>query len=230
MRRVAAAQDLRTVGDFLEFRFGVSVRTAIAALLWVGAVFILAGQLIAIATILDAIVGAPSVVGCTIGGLLITIYFTAGGLLTSAWVNVVQLTVKMVGFAIALPLALSAAGGWRAAARDAARARTTGTCGSGGRSGLRVSRDAGAGVRRSRPDCCRRSTARATIAPSASASALNALGLALYAMVPVVMGMIARLQFPRSRRRRSSRCRRCCCTACRRPSARSGSPRCSPRS
>ena len=36
----------------------------------------------------------------------------AGGLLTSAWVNLVQLAVKLTGFLIALPLALSAAGGW----------------------------------------------------------------------------------------------------------------------
>src|SRR3954454_7556251 len=35
IRRVAAAHDLRTVGDFLEFRYGVAVRTAIAVLLWV---------------------------------------------------------------------------------------------------------------------------------------------------------------------------------------------------
>ncbi len=36
IRRVAAEHDLRTVGDYLEFRFGVAVRTTIAALLWVG--------------------------------------------------------------------------------------------------------------------------------------------------------------------------------------------------
>nr|MDQ3349281.1 sodium:solute symporter family protein [Acidobacteriota bacterium] len=106
MRRAAAAHDLRTVGDFLEFRFGVEVRTAIAALLWVGAIFIMAGQLIAIATILSVVVGLPWAAGCLLGGGLITIYFTAGGLLTSAWVNVVQLVVKMAGFALALPLAL----------------------------------------------------------------------------------------------------------------------------
>src|SRR4051812_20702053 len=114
MRRVAAARDLRTVGDFLEYRFGVEVRTAIAALLWVGAVFILAAQLIAISTILGSIVNIPPAAGCAIGGLLITIYFTAGGLMTSAWVNMVQLAVKLIGFAIALPLALSAVGGWPA--------------------------------------------------------------------------------------------------------------------
>ena len=38
IRRAAATHDLRTVGDFLEFRFGVHVRTTIAALLWVGAI------------------------------------------------------------------------------------------------------------------------------------------------------------------------------------------------
>ena len=43
---------------------------------------------------------------------MITAYFAAGGLLTSAWVNVVQLAVKLTGFAMAAPLALWAVGGW----------------------------------------------------------------------------------------------------------------------
>ena len=30
--------------------------------------------------------GIPKPVGCAIGGLVITVYFAAGGLLTSAWV------------------------------------------------------------------------------------------------------------------------------------------------
>ena len=40
-----------------------------------------------------------------------TIYFTAGGLLSSAWVNAVQLVVLLVGLVVAVPLAISAAGG-----------------------------------------------------------------------------------------------------------------------
>jgi SSS family solute:Na+ symporter len=40
------------------------------------------------------------------------IYFVAGGLLTSAWVNLVQLVVKLVGFLAALPIALMLVGGW----------------------------------------------------------------------------------------------------------------------
>ncbi len=43
-----------------------------------------------------------------------TVYFTAGGLLSSAWINLVQLIVLMAGFVLALPWILSDAGGWQA--------------------------------------------------------------------------------------------------------------------
>ena len=114
MRRVAAEQNLRTVGDYLEFRYDERVRAIIAALLWVGSLFILASQLIGLGWILEVVAGIPTPIGCIIGGLVITVYFAAGGLLTSARVNVVQLTVKLVGFAIALPIALRWFGGWEA--------------------------------------------------------------------------------------------------------------------
>jgi SSS family solute:Na+ symporter len=41
-----------------------------------------------------------------------TAYFVAGGLLTSAWVNAVQLVILLGGFAIGVPIALEHAGGW----------------------------------------------------------------------------------------------------------------------
>jgi SSS family solute:Na+ symporter len=112
MRRIAAAQNLRTVGDYLEFRYSAAVRGIISTLLWIGSLFILASQLIALGWILNVVAGVPKEVGCFVGGLVITVYFAAGGLLTSAWVNVVQLTVKLAGFAIALPLAIAGSGGW----------------------------------------------------------------------------------------------------------------------
>ena len=112
IRRIAAAHDLRTVGDFLEWRYDRRVRGVIAALLWMGTLAILAGQFIGLARVLDAVVGIPKPVGCLIGGLVVATYFSAGGLLSSAVVNVVQLTVKMVGFFIALPIALQAVGGF----------------------------------------------------------------------------------------------------------------------
>jgi len=109
---VASAQGLRTVGDYLEFRYGRRVRAVLSALLWFGSLFILASQLIALAWILNVVASVPKPVGCLIGGVVITVYFAAGGLLTAAWVNVVQLTVKLAGFAIAVPLAISGTGGW----------------------------------------------------------------------------------------------------------------------
>jgi len=112
IRRVAAAHDLRTVGDFLELRYGRSVRATIALLLWCGTLAILAGQLIAVAWILNVIIGIPKWSGCLIGGGVMTVYFAAGGLVTSAWVNVVELIVKLTGFLIALPIAFHDVGGW----------------------------------------------------------------------------------------------------------------------
>ena len=64
IRRLAAAHDLRTVGDYLELRYGPSVRGIIALLLWFGSLAILAGQLIAIASILNVVAGAPKWLGC----------------------------------------------------------------------------------------------------------------------------------------------------------------------
>src|SRR5262249_31229833 len=107
MRRIAEAHQLRTVGDYLEYRYSRTLRGVIAVLLWVGSIFILASQLIGIGWILNVVIGVPKPVGAALGGLVITVYFSAGGLLTSAWVNVVQLAVKMIGFGIALPFALS---------------------------------------------------------------------------------------------------------------------------
>src|SRR6266849_1951731 len=107
IRREAAARDLRTVGDYLEYRYGATVRALIAALLWVGSLFILAGQLFAMGVILETVANIPSWAGCVIGGAVITVYFTAGGLLTSAWVNVVQLAVKIAGFSVAFVIAVN---------------------------------------------------------------------------------------------------------------------------
>ena len=194
IRRAAAQHDLRTVGDFLEHRFGVEIRVAIAALLWVGAIFILAGQLIAIATILNVIVGLPPAAGCLLGGVLITVYFTAGGLLTSAWVNVVQLTVKIAGFAIALPLALRAAGGWSALSALQPTPDYWNFW-SGGRSGLVYLAVLGPAFIVS-PGLLQKIYGARDDRSVRIGVGLNALCLALYAIVPVVLGMIARVRFP----------------------------------
>jgi SSS family solute:Na+ symporter len=109
--RLASEHDLRTAGDLLELRYGSTVRGIVTALLWVGTLFILAGQLIAVAFVLQAVAGIPKFYGCLIGGAVMTSYFAAGGLLSSAWVNLVQLVVLVAGFALVLPVALASVGG-----------------------------------------------------------------------------------------------------------------------
>jgi SSS family solute:Na+ symporter len=109
--RLAKAHGFYTAGDFLEFRYGPTVRTIIASLIWVGTLFILAGQLIAGAAVLEVVAGVPRAAGVAIGAVVMTAYFVAGGLLSSAWVNVVQLIVLMVGFILAIPTIYVLVGG-----------------------------------------------------------------------------------------------------------------------
>lgn len=195
MRRVAAAHDLRTVGDFLEFRYGATVRGLVSVLLWIGSIFILAGQLLAIGAILETVAGIPAHTGCFIGGFVITTYFAAGGLHASARVNVLQLAVKMGGFALALPLALSAAGGWQGVGQVQASDAAYWTFWRGGPPGLMylalltpsfiISPGLLQKVFGARDDRAVR-----------IGVGLNAAGLFLYAIVPAILGIIARGQFP----------------------------------
>ena len=195
IRREAAARDLRTVGDYLEYRYGATVRALIAALLWVGSLFILAGQLFAMGVVLETVAGIPSWAGCAIGGAVITIYFTAGGLLTSAWVNMVQLIVKLGGFAIAVPLVLDRIGGFQALSLIRSDDQAYWTFWRPGPPGIMylalltpafiVSPGLLQKIFGARDDRAVR-----------IGVGLNALGLLLYAGVPVVLGISARLLFP----------------------------------
>ncbi len=116
--RQASAHGFLTTGDLLEHHFGRTVRALVTAMLWLATLSILAGQLVGIAWILNVVAGLPKWAGCLIGGGLMTAYFAAGGLLGSAWVNLVQLVVLLCGFAIVLPAALAHAGGFGAVLRD----------------------------------------------------------------------------------------------------------------
>lgn len=129
--RLACQYNLYTVGDYLELRYSRGVRLLFAGVLWLGSLAILAGQLIAVASILNVVANIPKPLGCALGGLVVTAYFSAGGLFTAAWVNLLQLTVKMAGFLLAVPWALAAIGGW-----DALEARLASqfAAGAGGRS------------------------------------------------------------------------------------------------
>ena len=109
--RVAREHNLYTAGDYLELRYGPAVRAVVTSLIWLGTLSILAGQLIAGAAVLTVVADVPRTIGIVLSAVVMTVYFVAGGLLSSAWINAVQLVVLLGGFAIALPMVISSAGG-----------------------------------------------------------------------------------------------------------------------
>jgi solute:Na+ symporter, SSS family len=109
--RIAREHNLYTAGDYLELRYGAAVRAVVTSLIWMGTLSILAGQLIAGAAVLTVVADVPRTTGIVLSAAVMTVYFVAGGLLSSAWINAVQLVVLLTGFAIALPMVISSAGG-----------------------------------------------------------------------------------------------------------------------
>ena len=120
LHRLAKARGLYTVGDYLELRYGRATRLTVAAILLVGAPAILAGQIIAAGLVLQAAVGLPKSFGTAIAGTLATAYFAMGGLRSASWVNSLQVAVKAVGFLVAVPWMITASGGWTEVAAAAA--------------------------------------------------------------------------------------------------------------
>ncbi|NQW04120.1 MAG: sodium:solute symporter family protein [Acidobacteria bacterium] len=109
--REASARGYLTVGDFLNDKFGPEVRGFSTIVIWIGSLSIYAGQMIGAAAVLEVVGGVSRPVGAMIAAVVMTAYSVAGGLLSAAWVNRVQLIVILTGFAFAAPIALSQAGG-----------------------------------------------------------------------------------------------------------------------
>ncbi len=111
MWRAASAERLRTVGDFLELRYGAPVRVALTGLLLVATLFVLAAQLLAAGVLVAEAADIGFVPAVLASGAVMIAYFAVGGLASAAWVNLVQLVVLAVGLGLAVPWALTAAGG-----------------------------------------------------------------------------------------------------------------------
>lgn len=195
LRRLAAEHDLRTVGDFLEWRYGPSVRAAIAGLLWLGTLAILAGQLIALAWVLNVVAGVPKWAGCLVGGVVMTTYFTAGGLLASAAVNLVQLVVLLAGFALAWPFVAKATGGLAALRAVEDATASVWSAGGSGRPGWIYLAMLGPAFIVS-PGLLQKTYGARDDRAVRVGVGLNALVLLAFAFVPPLFGMMARLAHP----------------------------------
>lgn len=111
MWRAASAERLRTVGDFLELRYGAGVRGALTGLLLVATLFVLAAQLLAAGVLVESVTPLSFPAAVLAATAVTTAYFAVGGLQSAASVNLVQLGVLLGGLVLAAPFALRAAGG-----------------------------------------------------------------------------------------------------------------------
>jgi solute:Na+ symporter, SSS family len=187
-----------TTGDFLEFRYGAAVRAVITSLVCFGSLWILAAQLIAGAAIISVLTGAPRWVGSVIGGGIMTIYFTAGGLLGTAWVNTLQLIVMLVGFTVAVPFAVAGVGGLAAFHSSSHPATFTDILySSGPGSGWTLLALTGPAFVIS-PGLIQKCYGAESARAVRVGVALNAVGLMLFAFLPVSLGMVGRVALPQT--------------------------------
>ena len=193
---LAKAHDFYTTGDYLEFRYGPAVRAVATALVGVGSLALLAGQLIAGAAILNVITGMPRWLGAATGGAIMTIYFTAGGLLGTAWVNTLQLLVMLGGFLIAVPVALRAGGGLHVfSAPNLPPWFSDFAYSAGPGSGWTLLLLLGPAFIIS-PGLIQKAYGGKSAVAVRTGVLLNAVALLVFAFVPVLMGVIARATIP----------------------------------
>jgi SSS family solute:Na+ symporter len=195
--KLASERGYLTVGDFLEDRYGQSVRVIIASLIWFGALFILAGQLLLGAAVFSVVAGLPKWAGVLVGGAAMTGYFSAGGLLSSVGVSAVQLVVKFTGFAIAIPILMSAAGGFDAIANNPALPATflDPLFSAGAGSGFTLLLLSGPNFIVS-PGLVQKTYGAESGRAVRFGVGANAIALLVFAFLPVLMGLSARVLFP----------------------------------
>lgn len=195
LHRVAKRRGLFTLGDFLEARYGRATRLAAAAILLGGAPAILAGQIIALGFVLRVAVGLPESVGIFAGGAVATLYFAMGGLRSAAWVNAVQVVVKAAGFLVAVPWMLRASGGWSAVAAAAPGPQALSLFG-GGPAGILPLLLMLAPAFMVSPGLVQKLYGARDESAVRWGVGLQGGALLLYAFLPVLLGMAARVHFP----------------------------------
>ena len=192
---LARTHHFLTLGDFLEWRYSQTIRAVASILIWVVSLSILAGQLLGASSILQVVAGLPRWVGAVTAAGVVVAYFVAGGLLSSAWVNLVQLAIKLSGFAIALPLALGTVGGWTGlrSSGELADRYFDFTGGSGSTLWL-IALLAPAFV--VSPGLVQKAYGAVNARAVRIGVGVNAVALLAFAIVPVTLGMIARVHHP----------------------------------
>lgn len=195
MRDLAARHDLHTIGDYLEFRYSPAVRAVASLVIGLITLMILAGQLVAAAFILHAVAGIPKMAGCVIAGGVMTTYFAAGGLGGTAWVNAAQLVFELTIFIVLVPVAVGGGGGWDEVAGRIAAPPEYWNPWRGGGSGWMYLLFLAPSFMIS-PGLLQKVYGARDAGAVRVGVGLNAAALLVFALLPVVLGMVARSLHP----------------------------------
>ena len=109
--KIAHENNFYTLSDYLEKRYSKFFSGIISLMMAVGTLALFSGQLLGIAWILEVVADVPKTYGIITGAVVTTLYFAAGGLLSGAMVNIIEVAVILAGFIIALPFVWNFTGG-----------------------------------------------------------------------------------------------------------------------
>ena len=109
--RIAREHNYYTLSDYLDARYSKLFSGLLSLMMSVGTLALFSGQLLGIAWILEVTAGIPKTYGVITGAVVTTLYFAAGGLLSSTIVNIIEVAVILAGFVAALPFVWKFSGG-----------------------------------------------------------------------------------------------------------------------
>ena len=105
---------VKTVPEYFRRRYGKAAGAITAIIMFVPLIGLTAGQFIASSVILSTMLGISYHTAVIIVGIVVTIYAVMGGLWSVTLTDFVQVFLIVFGMIIAIPFALSFAGGWEA--------------------------------------------------------------------------------------------------------------------
>ncbi|MFA7119251.1 MAG: sodium:solute symporter family protein [Sphaerochaetaceae bacterium] len=103
-----------TIPEVVERRFGRTSSTFTAVLNILALFCLTSSQIAASGSVISTITGIPLNVCLLIGGVVVILYTTMGGMIADEISDVIQFSIILVGLAIATPFVLNGAGGWQA--------------------------------------------------------------------------------------------------------------------
>ena len=106
------AATVKTVPEYFRRRYGKSAGLITAVIMLLPLIGLTAGQFIASSVILSTMLGISYKVAVVIVAVVVTAYSIMGGLWSVTLTDFVQVFLIVIGMIIAVPFALSQAGGW----------------------------------------------------------------------------------------------------------------------